>query len=175
MKTTIKLMFLLVITSVSLVTSTKSIHASNVSNYQYQLTSIMENTDNDGDEDYYHVKFDKTTSNLYITIKLPDRKAIYGGDFYWYEAVHAVKLSKLNNVNTITIKDSDDKYTFNLQDIENLNLSKKFIKSWGQQNNPSDYDDAEDQDNYDILRYDYVFDTLTPKAINHISYDENNN
>ncbi len=150
----------------------QSAQANDAITYKSKITDIMNNDENDGDGEYYHIKLNKTASNLLINIKLPDRKRIYGSDFYWYEAVHAAKNAQLKNTNTVTIKDDDDKYTFNLYDIQALDLTTNFIKQWGLQNNPSDYDDCKDQGDYDKLRQDYVSDTLKPKAINHISYSD---
>mgnify|MGYP005790482367 FL=1 len=150
----------------------KPVMANDKTTYKDEISDLMKDEDNYGDEEYYHVKFNKNTSNLSINIKLPDRKDIYYGEEYRYDAIKAVKMAKLRHTKTVTIKDSSDKYTFNLADIKSLNLKDSFIKQWGQQNDPSDYSDAKDQHDYDILRRDYVNSVLLPKAINHVNYDK---
>lgn len=147
--------------------------SSNVKIYKDELTRYFNSVGNDGDEDYYHVKFDKSKGLLNINIKLPDRQAIYGSGFYYYHAILAAKKAKLHDdVQQVSIKDSDDKYVFNLADIKALSFSKKDILSHAEQNEPADYDDAKDQDSTEPIEGDYVEDLLFPKAVYHKSYGD---
>lgn len=104
---------------------------------------------------------------------MPDRQAIYGSGFYYYHAILAAKKAKLHDdVQQVSIKDSDDKYVFNLADIKALSFSKKDILSHAEQNEPADYDDAKDQDSTEPVEGDYVEDLLFPKAVYHKSYGD---
>lgn len=147
--------------------------SSNVKIYKGELTRYFDSVGNDGDEDYYHVKFDKSKGLLNVKIKLPDRQEIYGSGFYYYHAILAAKKANLHSdVRQVSIKDSDDKYVFNLSDIKALSFSKKDILSHAEQNEPSDYDDAKEQDSTEPVEGDYVEDLLFPKAVYHKSYND---
>lgn len=70
-------------------------------------------------------------------------KKLYGGDFYNFHAYQAVKRTKFNSsLTTVTVKNDDDKYTFNIPDIKALSFSHADIKKDAQQ-----YNDGDDNDN----------------------------
>lgn len=145
---------------------------SNVRIYKDTLAKYFDSVGNNGDEDYYHVKFDKNSGLLSINIKLPDRQEIYGSGFYYYDAIYAVKKAKLHGVNQVSVKDADDKYIFNLADIKELSFKKKDLLANAKQNEPADFDDAKEQDDTEPVEGDYLNDLLFPKAVYHKSYDD---
>ncbi|WP_076461972.1 hypothetical protein [Limosilactobacillus caccae] len=149
---------------------------SNVGLYKENLEKYFDSVGNDGDEEYYHVKLDNRNGMLKVNIKLPDRQEIYASGFYYYHAILAVKKTKLNpNVSQVSIKDNDDKYVFNVADIKDLSFSKKDILENARINNPSAYDDAKDQDSTEPCEAEYLEDQLFPKAVSHVSYDNDEN
>lgn len=142
--------------------STVNASTNNVSQYKLALRKGFDKYDKD-DATFYKVK--QNGNNLYVKISLPDREEIYGGDFYNFHAYQAVKRTKFNSsLTTVTVKNDDDKYTFNIPDIKALSFSHADIKKDAQQ-----YNDGDDNDN----EYSYYLkDQLYPKAISHKSYND---
>lgn len=154
-----------------------SVQASEASVYKETLIEILSKSfDEDYEEyqdyldHYYHVKFNKKTSNLYVNIKLPGRLGIYYYYVYWYAAIKAAQKAPLEYTDTFTFKDLTDKYTFNFNDIQALTFKKKFIRQWMQDNQPGNYD--KHAINYEQYYYNYIEEVLFPKAINHVNYDD---
>lgn len=173
MKKCIKIIFISAISFVLLNTVNIVKADSNIELYKDTLTNYFNHVGNDGDEEYYHVKFNNKSGLLKVNIKLPDRQAIYASGFYYYHAVLAVKKAKLHsNVTQVEIVDENDKYKFNVEDIKALSFSKKDILENARINNPSAYDDAKDQDSTEPCENEYLEDQLYPKAVSHISYEK---
>lgn len=60
----------------------QSIQANDAHTYKNKITDIMNSDGNNGENEYYHIRFNKTASSLLINIKLPSREEIYNNDFY---------------------------------------------------------------------------------------------
>lgn len=148
--------------------------ASNAELFNDELTDYFYRCGNDGDEDYYHEHFDEKSGILKVNIKLPDREEIYGGNLYFIAAIKAAKKAKFHrNLTQICIKDDDDKYAFNIADIKGLSLKSKVILAYVEDYYPADYDDAKDQHEVtDACMMDYLSDMLLPKAVEHVSYND---
>lgn len=147
------------------------VQASEASVYKETITEILsksyhEDYPEEATDFHYHVKFNKKTSNLYVSIKSGWRYYY----FYWYIAIKAAQKAPLEYTDTFTFKDSTDKYTFNFNDIQALTFKKKFIRQWMQDNQPGEYHEENGDFNYDLYCYNYVEEVLFPKAINHVDY-----
>lgn len=141
---------------------TASASANNVSRYKSALKKGFDKYDK---ENVYYYKVKQNDNNLYVKISLPDREEIYGGNLYVFYACKAVKRASFDSsISTVTVKDDDDKYTFNISDVKAIPFTHADIKQ-----NAEQYNDAEDADN----KYSYYLaDKLYPKAIFHKSYNQ---
>lgn len=156
--------FISVASLIFCINSTVNASSNNVSQYKLALRKGFDKYDKD-DVTFYKVK--QSGNNLYVKISLPDREEIYGGDLYNFYAYQAVKRANLDSsLSTVTVKNDDDKYTFNISDIKALSFSHGDIKRNAQQ-----YNDGDDDDN----EYSYYLeDLLYPNAIFHKSYNDDN-
>ena len=113
-------------------------------------------------------------TTLKVKINLSSSDDTYGSDFYLYQGIKAAKIAKLDsNVKQLLIQNDDDKYVFNMTDINALSFTKKDILNNAKQHEPADADDAKDQGSLtDQVEEDYLEDNLFPKAVQHTSNDD---
>lgn len=146
------LSFLSIVLCVNVTTSAST---NNVGQFKRTLKKGFDKYDK-GDIHYYKVK--QNGDNLYVKISLPDRQEIYSSDLYNFYAYQAVKRASFDQtVSTVTVKNDDDIYTFNISDVKAVPFTYSDIKQ-----NAKQYNDGEDNDN----EYSYYLtDKLYPKAI----------
>lgn len=159
------------------------VHAnSNIDNYKDTLDDLLTKYENI-DSSEYKIRLNKNTHTLSV---YPDG---YGRgdtdsslDDYFYQAIKAARKTKFNSqVQYFSIRDDFDKYTFNIADVKAFAPTKKDMLNYAEQNNPSDYEDAQKDgtDKHPLLtgtiERDYFDGILAPKAIKHVEIDDDDN